>query len=98
MANTIPQTQWDDTGQWDGGSDYWDGFISSTEIAEMVTMLKTFHARNAQLQGLFLVHDDTAFDPTGGGAGYPNGTWQNMIDPMTGAFNRRAGVTYSYER
>ncbi len=91
MTNTIQQTEWDGAGEWDSGSDYWDGFISSTEIAEMVAMLKTFHARNAQLQGLFLVHDDTAFDPTGSGAGYPDGTWN-----LDG--NRIGNVSYAYER
>jgi hypothetical protein len=91
MTDLVPTTEWDGAGEWDGGSDFWDGYIESTEITEMVTMLNTFKASNSRLQGLFLVHDDTAFDPTGSGVGYPDGTWDLWA-------NRRSGVTYSYVR
>lgn len=96
MTDALATTKWDGAGEWDGGSDYWDGFIASTEILEMVTMLKFFKAANSRLQGLFLVHDDTAFDPTGSGSGYPGGNWDLIVDPSTGAPIRREGVTYSY--
>ena len=91
MTGVNATTEWDDAGEWDGGSDFWDGYIGSTEISEMVTMLNTFKAANSQLQGLFLVHDDSIFDPTGSGAGFPDGTWN--LD-----YNRVGNVSYAYER
>lgn len=92
MTETIATTEWDGAGEWDGGSDYWDGVLTSTEITEMVTMLNTFKASNSQLQGLFLVHDDSIFDPTGSGAGFPDGTWNLWANRL------HTGVTYSYVR
>jgi hypothetical protein len=91
MTGVNTTTDWDDTGEWDGGVDFWDGYIESDEIAEMVTMLNTFKASNSQLQGLFLVHDDSIFDPSGSGAGFPGGNWN--IDG-----NRVGNVSYSHER
>lgn len=98
FTSTTATTEWDGTGEWDGGADYWDGYLTSGQVQDIVDLCNDWKAAHSQLEGVFLVHDDTVFDPTGSGAGYPDGTWDDMIDPSTGAFNRAENVTYSYER
>ncbi len=98
LTTTTPTSLYDDVAEWDGGTDYWDGYLTSDQIQDIVDLCNDWKAAHSQLEGVFLVHDDSIFDPTGSGAGFPDGTWDNLIDPFTGAFNRATNVTYSYER
>lgn len=91
LTSPTATSLYDDVAEWDSGSDYWDGYFTSAEIADMVQLARDWKAAGSDIAGLFLVHDDSIFDPTGSGAGYPDGTWN--LD-----YNRRGGVTYSYER
>jgi hypothetical protein len=91
LTGDTPTIDWDGDGEWDSGFDYWDGSFTSDQVADMVSLCNDWKAAHSQLQGLFLVHDDAAFDAAGSGAGYPDGTWN--LD-----YNRRSGVTYAYER
>jgi hypothetical protein len=90
--------------EWDGGVDewdgdaYWDGYLSSAMLADLAQLCIDWSAAHSKLAGLFLVHDDAIFDPTGSGAGYPDGDWNLLVDPTTGALTRRTGVTYSVDR
>ena len=86
-----PPPDWDGTGEWDSGVDYWDGYLTSDDVAGIAEMATEWKFAGSQLAGIFLVHDDSLFDPTGSGAGYPDGTWN--LD-----FNRVGGVSYAYER
>lgn len=98
LTTPTAQTDWDGSGTWDSGTDFWDGYLTSDTIQDVVDLCTEWKFAGSQLQGVFLVHDDALFDPTGSGANYPDGTWDNLIDPTTGAFNRAENVTYAYER
>jgi hypothetical protein len=91
---------WDVSGTWDdpAESTYWDGYFSAAQMADFAQMCIDWGAAHSKLAGLFLVHDDMAFDPSGSGSGYPNGNWNLLVDPTTGAPTRREGVTYSIVR
>lgn len=91
LATDVPQSTWDVDGEWDGPGTYWDGTFTDAQVSDMAQLCIDWSAAHGYLGGLFLVHDDTAFDPTGSGAGYPDGTWDLNA-------NRRAGVTYSVVR
>jgi hypothetical protein len=75
---------------YDNGEVY-DGYFSAAEMTDIAQLCIDWSAAHSKLAGLFLVHDDTIFDPTGSGAGYPDGTWNLWA-------NRRTGVTYSIDR
>lgn len=90
LTNPIQPIDWDGVDEWDGGG-YWDGYLQSDVLADCAQLCIDWGAAQSRLTGLFLVHDDTTFDPTGSGAGYPNGTWNLWA-------NRRTGVTYSIVR
>lgn len=92
LTDVVASTEYDGTGEWDGGADHWDGSLTSDEITGMVELCTEWKAAGSRLQGLFLVHDDTIFDPTGSGAGYPDGTWDLWTNRLLD------GVTYSYVR
>jgi hypothetical protein len=91
LTSFTPVSSYDDSAQYDNSTDFWDGYFTSAHVADMVQLSRDWKAAGSDIAGLFLVHDDTAFDPTGSGAGYPNGTWN--LD-----YNRRGGVTYAYTR
>lgn len=95
ITPTVATSEWDDVATWDDGA-YWDGVFTSAQIGGIVDLLNDWKAAQSMLAGLFLVHDDTAFDPTGTGSLYPGGDWDLLVDPTTGAPTRREGVTYSY--
>jgi len=90
LTNPIAPAEWDGDAEWDGGA-YWDGYMPADFLSDAAQLCIDWAAAHSYLAGLFLVHDPTAFDPTGSGAGYPDGTW-NLWS------NRRAGVTYSVVR
>jgi hypothetical protein len=96
-SGTDGSIEWDVSGEWDDGVSHWDFGLSSDIISDCLECCKDMQAANSSCFGIFQVHDDTAFDPTGSGAGYPDGTWQDIID-SSGALIRRTGVTYSYVR
>lgn len=98
LTSATPTTTWDGDGEWDSGSDYWDGYLTAGQVQDIVDLCNDWKAAHSQLEGVFLVHDDSLFDPTGSGANFPDGTWDTLIDPTTGAFNRAENVTYAYER
>lgn len=87
----VSSIQWDVSGQWDDGVSKWDKGLPSEIIADCLECCKDMQAANSACFGIFQVHDDSIFIPTGSGAGYPSGDWQFQI-------NRVAGVTYSYVR
>jgi hypothetical protein len=83
---------------YDGGDseDYdeshvYDGYFSAAQVTDLAQLCIDWTAANSMLGGLFLVHDDAIFDPTGSGAGYPDGTWNLWA-------NRITDVTYSVDR
>ena len=89
--DTTTNIEWDASGEWDDGVSVWDSGLSSDIIADCAECAKDMHAANSMCLGVFQVHNDALFDPTGSGAGFPDGTWN--IDA-----NRIGEVSYSYER
>lgn len=100
LTGLIEPSVWDASGTWDdpAGETYWDGYFSDEQVADMARLCSDWASPTSFLAGLFLVHDDAAFDPTGSGALYPDGDWNLLVDPVTGATTRRDGVTYSIDR
>jgi hypothetical protein len=93
--------QWDGgIAQWGDGSTKWgaETFFTFEQLSDMAQLCIDWCVPNSKLAGLFLVHDDTAFDPTGSGALYPDGDWNLLVDPTTGVATRRTGVTYAITR
>jgi hypothetical protein len=98
LTDPAGSIEWDVSGEWDDGVSFWDFGLPSPIIADCLSLCKDMQACGSSCFGIFQVHDDTAFDPSGSGVGYPDGTWQYAVDPTTGAPIRRTGVTYSYVR
>ncbi len=78
--------------EWDDGVSLWDSGLSSLIIADCISACADMQAANSACYGIFQVHDDSIFDPTGSGAGYPDGTWNLWANRLLD------GVTYSYVR
>jgi len=97
LADLLPVATWDGADEWDGGA-IWDGYFAADMLRDLAQLCIDWSTPQSKLGGLFLVHDDDAFDPTGSGAGHPDGTWNLLVDPTTGAPIRRTGVTYSITR
>jgi hypothetical protein len=65
---------WGDAGTWGDG-----GTIGTTASPELVASIRAIVAEwnppHAICAGIIIALDPTSFDPTGSGAGYPDGTW-----------------------
>lgn len=69
---------WGDGGKWGDGR-AWGTSAVSGDIAGIRLIASTFRPAHAHLAGIIL--DYTAhFQPTGSGAGYPNGTWDQWAN------------------
>jgi hypothetical protein len=97
LTGLLPVATWDGADEWDGSA-IWDGYFAADMLADLAQLCSDWASPTSFLKGLFLVHDDTAFDPTGSGANYPDGDWDLLVDPTTGAPTRRTDVTYSIDR
>lgn len=57
-----------------------------------------FKQAGTWLAGVIVVHDLTAFDPVGSGAGYPDGRWYRYSDPATYEPIRNRNARYFADR
>lgn len=101
-TDTLDASQLIDAERWDAGATYdshaiWDGIFSHDQIHDMVSVCNDSKAAHSILWGLFFVKDASVFVPSGSGAGYPDGTWGLVTDPVTGLPTRRDSVIYAYE-
>lgn len=82
---------WDDGSLWDDGH-LWDiGGVTPDQINTMRRIIQTWKRAASQCGattfggGLIAAFSGGIFDPTGSGAGYPDGTWGNPSNRNTGA-------------
>lgn len=89
MTGVSPPEDWDGgIAEWDGSAT-WDGYLPAAVMADIVSLCQDWDAAQSMLAGVFQVHEPGIFDPTGSGAGFPDGTWYLHK-------NRIEGVSYSF--
>ena len=94
--STVEQPmRWDAADEWDSGV-IWDGYFTADKIADIVALLEDWQAAHTKLWGVILATDPASFDPTGSGAGYPDGTWGYPTNDA-GDPTRLDTAIYSYD-
>lgn len=91
----LPNT-WNDGHTWNDG-EIWGGYLTDGQIADIVSILLDSKAAHSTLAGVILATDPASFDPTGSGAGFPDGTWRYVIDPADNLPKRLASALYAYD-
>ncbi len=87
---------WNDGHLWNDGA-IWDGYLTDVQIADIVSIILDSKAAHSALAGVILATDPTSFDPTGSGAGFPDGLWRYVVDPATNIPHRLNTAIYAYD-
>jgi len=95
---------WDDGTTWDDGVTVWDGYLSSAQRDDIMSILNEDKGPQAIWWGLILATDPASFDPLStavtapdGSTSLPIGNWGSAIDPVTGQPSRLSTALYAFE-
>lgn len=86
-GTSLTPWYWGDGHLWGGGQSW--GFQETSfeyqDILSLQDKWKCAGSHSWEDGGLIITNDDALFDPTGSGAGYPNGTWDDPSNRVAGA-------------